>query len=132
MLRGLRTRLLPLIGGLFIGHGAVASDRFELLMADVSVNGGHPQPSFVLRDTAGAYWIEEALADAHDLARRLHLRTEERIDTGELDKGKDRFLDRDMLGNNLLVYAKFFQRFARHKPCGDLGQWSTGCLGHKR
>jgi outer membrane usher protein len=34
-------------------------------MADVSVNGGHPQPSFVLRDTAGAYWIEEALADAH-------------------------------------------------------------------
>lgn len=65
MLRGLLIRLLPLVGCLLACNGAVASDRFELMLAEVTLNGGSPHPSFVLRDADGDYWIEESLADSH-------------------------------------------------------------------
>ena len=38
----------------------------------------------------------EVAVDAHHLAGRLHLRTEQRVDAGELGEREDRFLDGDV------------------------------------
>lgn len=65
MLRGPAIRACLLVGLALISGVAAASDRFEMLMAEVTINGGAPQPSFVLRDEEQDYWIEESLADAH-------------------------------------------------------------------
>lgn len=63
MLRGVLSRLLPLVGCLLACNSAAGADGFELLMAEVTLNGGMPRASFVLRDTDGGYWIEEHVAD---------------------------------------------------------------------
>ncbi len=76
----------------------------------------------------------EAASDAHHLAGRLHLGTEDGIDTGELDEGKNRFLDREIRRNDFAGYALIGQAAPRHAARGDLRQRQAGGLrdeGHR-
>lgn len=65
MLRGPGIRACLLAALMVVCGVAVASDRFEMLMAEVTINRGDPQPAFVLRDQDNEFWFEESLADAH-------------------------------------------------------------------
>lgn len=65
MLRGPGTRVCLLAALMVVCGSAAASGRFEMLMAEVTINRGDPQPAFVLRDQDDQYWFEEMLADSH-------------------------------------------------------------------
>jgi outer membrane usher protein len=65
MLRGPGTRLLLAVALVLLSGGVSAEDAPELLLAEVTVNGGAPQTAFVLRDADDAFWIEAAMADEY-------------------------------------------------------------------
>lgn len=48
---------------LLLSAAASAAER-EMLILEVSANGGPPQSGFVLADEAGNFWVEEAMVDA--------------------------------------------------------------------
>jgi len=65
MLRGPGTRLLLVVALVLLSGGVSADDSRELLLAEVTVNGGDPQTAFVLRGADDAFWIEAAMADEY-------------------------------------------------------------------
>ncbi len=65
--------------------------------------------------------LGEALPDAHHLARRLHLGTEDGVDAGELDEREDRLLHREVRRHHLPGDALRGERCAR--PCSARRSW---------
>ena len=71
----------------------------------------------------------EAVADAHHLAGRLHLRPEDGVNAGELGEGEHHLLDAEIGRKCLEMEALPVQRLADHAAGGDLGQRQPGGLG---
>ena len=71
-------------------------------------------------------------ANPHHFTRRFHFRTQQAVGSGKFHKGQDRFLDRDMIRNNLFGKILLPQAFADHDPGGDLRQWPTNRLADER
>ena len=73
----------------------------------------------------------EGAVEAHDLAGRLHLRAEHRVDAREPGEREHGLLHADMLElRRLQVEAR--ERFARHDPRRDLGDGKPDHLGDER
>ncbi len=88
-----------------------------------------PAPSWLLAKADG-----ESPVEAHDLAGRAHLRSEQRVDAGEAGEGEDSFLDRDVagiarVGHGAVMGEGIFQRLAGHDAGGDLGDGTPDGLG---
>src|SRR6185436_16322576 len=79
-----------------------------------------------LRLGVGAAEID---VDAHDLARGLHLRSEDDIDALELPEGEDRLLDGEVLGLDLLLEPELAELLADDELRGDLRERHAYRLG---
>ena len=78
----------------------------------------------------------ERAVDAHDLAGRAHLGSEQRVDVGEPVERQHRFLHRDVAAvarrAQQTLGAQLGERRADHHPGGDLGERHAGRLAHER
>src|ERR1022692_2834189 len=68
---------------------------------------------------------------AHDLARGLHFRTQNRVGLGKFDEWEYRFFDREIGRNALLDVALHRQRLAGHDSGRHFGELYAGRLGNE-
>ena len=88
------------------------------------------------RDLALGEGQAHGQVDAHDLARRAHLRAEDGVDVGEAVEGQHRLLHRDVVAHDLVDQEAFGPELheggADHHPGRQLHQRDAGGLGHER
>ena len=74
-----------------------------------------------------------ALGDTHNLARRLHLGTQDNVGARETTPGHNGFLHAEPVQLTLVArQAQARDGIARHDTCGTLGERHAGGLGDKR
>ncbi len=66
--------------------------------------------------------LGKRVTHSHDLAGRLHLRPQYRVDPGKLDERKHRLLDREIRGPDFARDVLTGERLTHHAAGGDLGQ----------
>ncbi len=74
----------------------------------------------------------ERVGDAHDLAGRAHLGTEDEIHALQLAEGEHRFLDRHVRLQHVVVEAQVVEGGTGHDGGGQAGERHAGRLGDER
>ena len=64
----------------------------------------------------------EGIGDAHDLAGRAHLGSQDQVNALQLVEGEDRFLDRDVRLNHVVLEAQLVEGLPHHDRGGKAGE----------
>src|SRR5205823_12228961 len=70
--------------------------------------------------------LAESFADAHHLAGRLHLRSENRVDARKFDKREHGFLHREIRWHDFAGNTLRLEGLSHHAARSDLGERTTG------